>query len=83
MCPNSTYLQEARTCNEHPCLVYHWQTGPWSQCTEDPSVANANTNANANANASLSTSKSTCSMGLQTRKVICVKVNVGQVPPKK
>ncbi|KAG5271570.1 hypothetical protein AALO_G00181530 [Alosa alosa] len=74
-CPNSTYLQEARSCNEHPCMVYHWQTGPWSQCTEDPSVASTN--------ASLSTSKASCSMGLQTRKVICVKVNVGQVPPKK
>ncbi|KAK6491401.1 thrombospondin type-1 domain-containing protein 7A-like [Huso huso] len=75
-CPNSSALQEVRSCNDHPCTVYHWQTGTWGQCIEDPSVSTINS----------STSWSgepTCSVGMQTRKVICVRVNVGQVPPKK
>uniref|UniRef100_A0A8C1KEC3 Thrombospondin type-1 domain-containing protein 7A n=1 Tax=Cyprinus carpio TaxID=7962 RepID=A0A8C1KEC3_CYPCA len=74
-CPNTSALQEVRNCNEHPCIVYHWQTGPWGQCVEDTTTSTLNT--------SSSTDKSTCTMGVQTRKVICVKVNVGQVPPKK
>ncbi|XP_052002644.1 thrombospondin type-1 domain-containing protein 7A-like [Xyrauchen texanus] len=72
-CPS--ILQEVRNCNEHPCIVYHWQTGPWGQCVADTTASNIN--------ASFSVDKSTCAMGMQTRKVICVKVNVGQVPPKK
>ncbi|XP_041102190.1 thrombospondin type-1 domain-containing protein 7A-like isoform X2 [Polyodon spathula] len=75
-CPNSSTLHEVRGCNDHPCTVYHWQTGTWGQCIEDPSVSTINS----------TTSRSgelTCSIGMQTRKVICVRVNVGQVPPKK
>ncbi|KAI4543884.1 hypothetical protein MG293_006678 [Ovis ammon polii] len=75
-CPNSSALQEVRSCNEHPCTVYHWQTGPWGQCIEDTSVSSFNTTATWNGEAS-------CSVGMQTRKVICVRVNVGQVGPKK
>uniref|UniRef100_A0A672S6X1 Thrombospondin type-1 domain-containing protein 7A n=1 Tax=Sinocyclocheilus grahami TaxID=75366 RepID=A0A672S6X1_SINGR len=74
-CPNTSALQEVRNCNEHPCIVYHWQTGPWGQCVEDTTTSTLNTSSSAD--------KSTCTMGVQTRKVICVKVNVGQVPPKK
>uniref|UniRef100_A0A673GSV5 Thrombospondin type-1 domain-containing protein 7A-like n=1 Tax=Sinocyclocheilus rhinocerous TaxID=307959 RepID=A0A673GSV5_9TELE len=73
-CPNTSTLQEVRNCNEHPCIVYHWQTGPWGQCVEDTTTS---------INSSSSAEKSTCTVGVQTRKVICVKVNVGQVPPKK
>ncbi|KAI7806178.1 putative thrombospondin type-1 domain-containing protein 7A-like [Triplophysa rosa] len=73
-CPNSSSLQEVRNCNEHPCVVYHWQAGPWGQCVEDTSTSTLNTSSTAG--------KATCAMGMQTRKVICVKVNVGQVPPK-
>ncbi|XP_025235320.1 thrombospondin type-1 domain-containing protein 7A [Theropithecus gelada] len=75
-CPNSSALQEVRSCNEHPCTVYHWQTGPWGQCIEDTSVSSFNTTTTWNGEAS-------CSVGMQTRKVICVRVNVGQVGPKK
>uniref|UniRef100_A0A673GSM3 Thrombospondin type-1 domain-containing protein 7A-like n=1 Tax=Sinocyclocheilus rhinocerous TaxID=307959 RepID=A0A673GSM3_9TELE len=71
-CPNTSTLQEVRNCNEHPCIVYHWQTGPWGQCVEDTTTS-----------INSSSKKSTCTVGVQTRKVICVKVNVGQVPPKK
>ncbi|XP_053570076.1 thrombospondin type-1 domain-containing protein 7A [Bombina bombina] len=74
-CPESNALQEIRSCNEHPCTVYHWQTGPWGQCTEDVSISAFNSS-NWNGEA-------TCALGMQTRKVICVRVNVGQVGPKK
>ncbi|XP_037119281.1 thrombospondin type-1 domain-containing protein 7A-like isoform X2 [Syngnathus acus] len=72
-CPNISSLQEVRSCNQHPCTVYHWQTGLWGQCTEDSSIPATNA----------SIDRSSCSVGMQTRKVICVRVNVGQVPPKK
>nr|XP_020855680.1 thrombospondin type-1 domain-containing protein 7A isoform X4 [Phascolarctos cinereus] len=75
-CPSHSALQETRSCNEHPCTVYHWQTGPWGPCIEDSSVSSFNTSAAWNGEA-------TCSVGMQTRKVICVRVNVGQVGPKK
>ncbi|XP_029444834.1 thrombospondin type-1 domain-containing protein 7A isoform X2 [Rhinatrema bivittatum] len=75
-CPNSSALQEARGCNEHPCTVYHWQTGPWGQCIEDITVSPFNSSTSWNGEA-------TCAVGMQTRKVICVRVNVGQVGPKK
>ncbi|XP_039592490.1 thrombospondin type-1 domain-containing protein 7A [Polypterus senegalus] len=75
-CPNSSALQEVRNCNEHPCTVYHWQTGSWGQCIEDSSVSTLNSTTSWSGAAS-------CAVGMQTRKVICVRVNVGQVPPKK
>ncbi|XP_026533553.1 thrombospondin type-1 domain-containing protein 7A isoform X1 [Notechis scutatus] len=75
-CPNSSRLQETRNCNEHPCTVYHWQTGQWGQCIEDTSVSAFNSSAGWNGEA-------TCAVGMQTRKVICVRLNMGQVPPKK
>ncbi|KAM4689624.1 thrombospondin type-1 domain-containing protein 7A [Discoglossus pictus] len=74
-CPESNALQEIRSCNEHPCTVYHWQTGPWGQCTEDVTVSAFNS--------SSWNGEATCALGMQTRKVICVRVNVGQVGPKK
>uniref|UniRef100_A0A674EB22 Thrombospondin type-1 domain-containing protein 7A n=1 Tax=Salmo trutta TaxID=8032 RepID=A0A674EB22_SALTR len=83
-CPNSIALQEVRSCNDHPCTVYHWQTGPWGQCIEDTSVPPVNsTAAGARAGVGVRGGDSSCSVGMQTRKVICVRVNVGQVPPKK
>nr|XP_043890586.1 thrombospondin type-1 domain-containing protein 7A-like isoform X7 [Solea senegalensis] len=92
LCPNSSSLQEVRNCNEHACTVYHWQTGAWGLCAEDPSSPSLNTSTTMTRIISSSSSSSSssggsgvtsCSMGLQTRKVICVRVNVGQVPPKK
>uniref|UniRef100_A0A8C4ZXL8 Thrombospondin, type I, domain containing 7Aa n=1 Tax=Gadus morhua TaxID=8049 RepID=A0A8C4ZXL8_GADMO len=78
-CPNASSLQEVRSCNEHPCTVYHWQTGPWGQCIEDASIPTGA----ANGSRGRGGEDSACSVGMQTRKVICVRVNVGQVPPKK
>lgn len=77
-CPNISALQEVRSCNEHPCTVYHWQTGTWGQCMEDTSIAASNTSVGQGRG-----NDASCSVGMQTRKVICVRVNVGQVPPKK
>ncbi|XP_051527151.1 thrombospondin type-1 domain-containing protein 7A [Myxocyprinus asiaticus] len=81
-CPNNSALQEVRNCNDHPCTVYHWQTGPWGQCIEDTSVPSANSSLS-RSGAGVGTNEAFCSVGMQTRKVICVRVNVGQVPPKK
>lgn len=75
-CPNISALQEVRSCNEHPCVIHHWQTGPWGLCIEDVSVAGLNSSTSWSGEA-------TCAVGMQTRKVICVRVNVGQVGPKK
>ncbi|XP_072304518.1 thrombospondin type-1 domain-containing protein 7A [Eucyclogobius newberryi] len=77
-CPNMSSLQEVRSCNDHPCTVYHWQTGPWGQCIEDSSIPAGNSSAGRARG-----DDNSCSIGMQTRKVICVRVNVGQVPPKK
>ncbi|XP_044027484.1 thrombospondin type-1 domain-containing protein 7A [Siniperca chuatsi] len=77
-CPNISALQEVRNCNDHPCTVYHWQTGSWGQCIEDSSIPATNTSVGRTRGDDAS-----CSVGMQTRKVICVRVNVGQVPPKK
>ncbi|KAI4876750.1 hypothetical protein NFI96_007055 [Prochilodus magdalenae] len=82
ICPNTSALQEMRNCNEHACIVYHWQTGPWGPCMEDTSVTTLNSTATGSKPAPSGTDKPSCAMGMQTRKVICVKVNVGQVPPK-
>ncbi|KAI9999854.1 hypothetical protein NQD34_011697 [Periophthalmus magnuspinnatus] len=85
LCPNSSALQEVRNCNEHACTVYHWQTGAWGACTEDP-TASSSSSSSANTSSTQGPGISTqgpCAMGVQTRKVICVRVNVGQVPPKK
>ncbi|XP_033935112.1 thrombospondin type-1 domain-containing protein 7A-like, partial [Pseudochaenichthys georgianus] len=77
-CPSISALQEARGCNDHPCTVYHWQTGAWGQCIEDASIPASNASGGRTRGDDAS-----CSVGMQTRKVICVRVNVGQVPPKK
>ncbi|XP_026204991.1 thrombospondin type-1 domain-containing protein 7A isoform X2 [Anabas testudineus] len=78
LCPNISALQEVRNCNDHPCTVYHWQTGPWGQCIEDTSITATNMSVGQTHGDSAA-----CSVGMQTRKVICVRVNVGQVTPKK
>ncbi|KAM6967936.1 thrombospondin type-1 domain-containing protein 7A-like [Aplochiton taeniatus] len=84
LCPNSSFLLEVRNCNEHACTVYHWQTGPWGPCAEDSSALALNTTAGTGAMATASSDgQAPCALGVQTRKVICVRVNVGQVPPKK
>ncbi|KAI1902463.1 hypothetical protein AGOR_G00045030, partial [Albula goreensis] len=84
-CPNSSALQESRSCNAHPCTVYHWQASAWGHCIEDTSIASLNSSSPASTRGALLGlgGATACSVGMQTRKVICVRDNVGQVPPKK
>ncbi|XP_036396447.1 thrombospondin type-1 domain-containing protein 7B [Megalops cyprinoides] len=75
-CPPASALEEWRSCNEHPCIVFYWDTSPWGPCTEDPTMSSLN-------GANVWTREPTCAVGVQTRKVTCMKMGVGQVIPKR
>ncbi|XP_031410184.1 thrombospondin type-1 domain-containing protein 7B-like [Meleagris gallopavo] len=75
-CPPDRALQEHRTCNDHPCVHFFWETSPWSSCSEDVLVTALN--------ATISWSgEATCGVGMQTRKVFCMRSGSGHVPPKR
>nr|XP_038038274.1 LOW QUALITY PROTEIN: thrombospondin type-1 domain-containing protein 7B [Anas platyrhynchos] len=74
-CPPDRVLQEHRACNDHPCVHFYWETSPWSSCSEDSLVA---------LNATFSWSgEATCGVGIQTRKVSCMKSSSGHITPKR
>ncbi|XP_008946122.1 PREDICTED: thrombospondin type-1 domain-containing protein 7B-like, partial [Merops nubicus] len=75
-CPPDRALQEHRACNDHPCVHFFWETSPWSSCFEDTLVTALNTTINWSGEA-------TCGVGIQTRKVFCMKSSSGQVTPKR
>ncbi|XP_064167589.1 thrombospondin type-1 domain-containing protein 7B isoform X1 [Anguilla rostrata] len=75
-CPAATALEEWRSCNDHPCVTFHWETSPWGPCSEDPAIASLNGTTGW-------TQEPACAVGVQNRKVSCVKTNVGQVIPKR
>ncbi|KAJ8392650.1 hypothetical protein AAFF_G00073240 [Aldrovandia affinis] len=75
-CPAATALEHWRPCNDHPCIMFHWETSPWGSCTEDSTITSLN-------GTDGWTRAPTCAIGVQTRKVSCVKMNVGQVIPKR
>ncbi|XP_040460738.1 thrombospondin type-1 domain-containing protein 7B [Falco naumanni] len=75
-CPPDRALQEHRACNDHPCVHFFWETSPWSSCSEDVLVTALNTTINWSREA-------TCGVGIQTRKVFCMKSSSGQVTPKR
>uniref|UniRef100_A0A8C0IEL2 Thrombospondin type-1 domain-containing protein 7A n=1 Tax=Bubo bubo TaxID=30461 RepID=A0A8C0IEL2_BUBBB len=75
-CPPDRALQEHRTCNDHPCVHFFWETSPWSPCSEDVLVTALNATINWSGEA-------TCGVGIQTRKVFCMKSSSGQVTPKR
>ncbi|XP_078408605.1 thrombospondin type-1 domain-containing protein 7B [Cetorhinus maximus] len=75
-CPSSRALQEWRSCNEHSCMVFYWDTSPWGPCTEDTLVMPLNATISWNGEA-------TCSVGMQTRQVHCMKSKFGHVTPKR
>ncbi|XP_061090823.1 thrombospondin type-1 domain-containing protein 7B-like [Conger conger] len=75
-CPAPPALEEWRHCNEHPCLTFYWEASPWSPCMEDSSTATLNATSSWNGSP-------TCTVGVQTRRVSCIKMNVGQVIPKR
>ncbi|XP_072556633.1 thrombospondin type-1 domain-containing protein 7B-like isoform X1 [Paramormyrops kingsleyae] len=75
-CPPASTLEDWRPCNQHPCIVFYWEASPWGPCTEEPSASDPNVT-------SSSDRSSTCAVGIQTRKVSCMKINVGPVVPKR
>ncbi|KAJ7345807.1 hypothetical protein JRQ81_001757, partial [Phrynocephalus forsythii] len=75
-CPPSRALQEYRMCNEHSCNVVYWEVSAWNPCSENILITALNATINWNAEA-------TCGVGMQTRKVFCMKSNYGQIPAKR
>ncbi|KAM9235501.1 thrombospondin type-1 domain-containing protein 7B [Leptosomus discolor] len=75
-CPPDRALQEHRACNDHPCVHFFWETSPWSSCSEDALVTALNATINWSREAP-------CGVGIQTRKVFCMKSSSGQVTPKR
>ncbi|XP_052004347.1 thrombospondin type-1 domain-containing protein 7B-like [Xyrauchen texanus] len=74
-CPAATTLEERRTCNDHPCIIFYWEASPWGPCIEDFSM-NLNGSDYWNGTA-------TCAVGVQIRKVVCMKMGAGPVIPKR
>ncbi|XP_054033191.1 thrombospondin type-1 domain-containing protein 7B [Dryobates pubescens] len=75
-CPPDRALREHRACNDHPCVHFFWETSPWSSCSKDALVTALNGTINWSGEA-------TCGVGIQTRKVVCMKSSSGQVTPKR
>ncbi|XP_036432693.1 thrombospondin type-1 domain-containing protein 7B [Colossoma macropomum] len=74
-CPPAPALEQWRSCNDHPCIVFYWETSSWEPCTEDLAAA-LNSSGYWN-------ETSTCAVGVQNRKVTCMKTNSGPVVPKR
>ncbi|XP_025979254.2 thrombospondin type-1 domain-containing protein 7B [Dromaius novaehollandiae] len=75
-CPPARALQEHRSCNEHPCVPVFWETSPWSACSEG-ALGSA-------LNATVAWSReAACGVGLQTRRVFCIRSGSGQVTAKR
>ncbi|XP_053568516.1 LOW QUALITY PROTEIN: thrombospondin type-1 domain-containing protein 7B [Bombina bombina] len=75
-CPPSQSLHEYRSCNDQPCSTFYWEVSPWGPCLEATFALSLN--------ATFSWSgEATCGVGIQNRKVSCVKNNVGQVTTKR
>ncbi|NWS68862.1 THS7B protein, partial [Crotophaga sulcirostris] len=75
-CPPDRALQEHRACNDHPCVHFFWEASPWSSCAEGA----LGTALSATMNRS---GEATCGVGIQTRKVFCMKSNSAHVTPKR
>ncbi|NXN47599.1 THS7B protein, partial [Rhinoptilus africanus] len=75
-CPPDRSLQEHRACNDHPCVHFFWETSPWSSCSKDTLVTALNATINWSGEA-------TCGVGIQTRKVFCMRSSSGPVTPKR
>ncbi|OCT61032.1 thrombospondin type-1 domain-containing protein 7B isoform X2 [Xenopus laevis] len=70
-CPPSQALYEYRLCNDHPCSTFYWEVTPWGTCTADPLITTLNTSTVSWKGDSANR------VGIQSRKVFCVKSNVG------
>ncbi|XP_029315244.1 thrombospondin type-1 domain-containing protein 7B isoform X2 [Cottoperca gobio] len=74
-CPAAPALEEWRVCNDHPCMMFYWEASAWGPCIEDSSIDLNGT--------SFLNRTPTCAMGVQIRKVSCMKRNVGPVISKR
>uniref|UniRef100_A0AAY4ECW1 Thrombospondin type-1 domain-containing protein 7A n=1 Tax=Denticeps clupeoides TaxID=299321 RepID=A0AAY4ECW1_9TELE len=74
-CPAATALEEWRACSDHPCIIFYWETSAWGACVEDPSFS---LNGSSQWNGTTA-----CAVGIQTRKVTCMKMNAGPVVSKR
>uniref|UniRef100_A0AAQ6I9L7 Thrombospondin type-1 domain-containing protein 7A n=1 Tax=Anabas testudineus TaxID=64144 RepID=A0AAQ6I9L7_ANATE len=74
-CPAPPALEEWRVCNDHPCTVFYWEVLPWGPCIEDTSMDLNGT--------SFSNGTPNCAVGVQIRKVNCIKTNAGPVISKR
>ncbi|XP_051059971.1 thrombospondin type-1 domain-containing protein 7B-like [Phodopus roborovskii] len=75
-CPSNQELQEYRLCNDHSCTHLYWETSAWGPCSENTLVTAFNVTIGWNGEA-------TCGVGIQTRRVFCIKSHVGQVMTKR
>lgn len=73
-CPAAPALEEWRVCNDHPCVVFYWQASAWGPCLVNTLTDNGT---------SLWNETSTCAVGVQSRKVSCMKMNAGPVVSKR
>lgn len=74
-CPAAPALEEWRVCNDHACAVFHWEAAPWGACIQDASMDFNGTD--------VLNDTSPCAVGVQIRKVSCIKMNVGAVISKR
>ncbi|XP_060733030.1 thrombospondin type-1 domain-containing protein 7B [Tachysurus vachellii] len=74
-CPPAPSLEEWRSCNDNPCVVFYWEVSPWGPCVPDPSFFLNRSD--------VGDDTTSCSAGLQTRKVTCMKINGGAVTAKR
>lgn len=74
-CPANPALEEWRVCNDHPCTVFYWEVSAWGPCIEDTSTdVNGTSFWNGTPN---------CAVGVEIRKVNCMKLNAGTVISKR
>lgn len=74
-CPAAPALEEWRVCNDHPCIVFYWEASAWGPCIEDASMDLNGTG--------FWNGTPACAVGVQIRKVSCMKMNVGSVISKR
>lgn len=74
-CPAAPALEEWQVCNNHPCTVFYWEASAWGPCVEDTSSDINGT--------SLNNGTASCAVGVQSRKVSCLKMHAGPVMNKR
>ncbi|XP_073401660.1 thrombospondin type-1 domain-containing protein 7B isoform X1 [Dendrobates tinctorius] len=76
LCPSNQALYEYRLCNDHPCSTFYWEASPWEPCAADVKITQANATIGWN-------NEAACGLGVQTRRVSCMKSHGGQVTSKR